>query len=69
VNEIVPRHYYQMAEKASLPKNDLDEAFAWLQSSVPSALGYTIAAMPKGFPSRLAESIAGGVTRRLGLVT
>jgi serine/threonine-protein kinase HipA len=69
VNEIVPRHYYQMADKAGLPKSDLDEAFAWLQNSVPSALGYAIAAMPPGFPVQLARSIAGGVTRRLRLVT
>jgi serine/threonine-protein kinase HipA len=69
VNSIAPRHYYQTADKAGLAKDDVDEIFASLSSGIPSALERTIAAMPKGFPSRLAESIAGGVTRRLRLVT
>ena len=69
VGSIVPRHYYQMADKAGFPKGTLDDIFAGLSSDIPAALERTIAAMPKGFPSRLAESIAGGVTRRLSLVT
>jgi serine/threonine-protein kinase HipA len=69
VNEIAPRHYYQLADKAGLPKSELDEAFAWMKNAVPSALDRTIAAMPEGFTAQIAESIAGGVTRRLRLVT
>jgi serine/threonine-protein kinase HipA len=69
VGSIVPRHYYQMADKAGLPKSTLDAIFARLSSDIPAALERTLAAMPKNFPSRIAESIAGGVTRRLGLVT
>jgi serine/threonine-protein kinase HipA len=69
VNDILPRHYYQMAAKADMPHSIIDEIFAQLLETVPSALERAIAAMPNGFPSRLADSIAGGVTRRLGLVT
>jgi serine/threonine-protein kinase HipA len=69
VNDILPRHYYQMAAKADMPHSIIDEIFAQLLETVPSAVERAIAAMPKGFPSRLADSIAGGVTRRLSLVT
>jgi serine/threonine-protein kinase HipA len=69
VNSIAPRHYYQTADKAGLSKVDVDTIFAGLSSTIPSALERTIGAMPKTFPSRIAESIAGGVTRRLRLVT
>jgi serine/threonine-protein kinase HipA len=69
VNSIAPRHYYQTADKAGLSKEDVDDIFTQLSSDIPSALERTIAAMPKGFPSRLAESIASGVTKRLRLVT
>ncbi len=69
VNDILPRHYYQMAAKADMPHSIIDEIFAQLLETVPSAVERAIAAMPKGFPSGLADSIAGGVTRRLSLVT
>jgi len=69
VNSIVPRHYYQTADKTGLPKDMVDEIFVRLSSNLPAAVERTIAAMPKGFPSHIAESIAGGVTRRLRLVT
>ena len=69
VGGIAPRHYYQVADRVGLPKNTLDEIFAQLRTTVPSALERAIAAMPKDFPSAIAESIAGGVTKRLRLVT
>ena len=69
VNDIVPRHYYQTADKVGLSKATLDALFARLRSDVPMALQRTIAAMPPGFPVQIARSIAGGVTRRLNLVT
>ena len=69
VNGIVPRHYRQVAEKADLIADIVDNICAGISSAIPAALERTIAAMPKGFPSRIAESIAGGVTKRLRLVT
>lgn len=69
VGSIAPRHYYQTADRAGLAKATLDGIFANLSSTIPAALERTIAAMPKGFPAAIADSIAGGVTRRLRLVT
>jgi serine/threonine-protein kinase HipA len=69
VGEISPRHFHQIADRAGFAKPALDAVFAGLTASVPPALERTIAAMPKGFPSSIAESIAGGVTKRLRLMT
>jgi serine/threonine-protein kinase HipA len=69
VNDIGPRHFTQMAGQVGLRNVDIEDIFAQLVATVPSALERTIAAMPPGFPARLARSIVSGVTRRLRLVT
>lgn len=69
VGTIAPRHYRQSGTAAGIPESDVDAIFADLFAVVPPALERAIAAMPKGFPSRIAESIAAGVTRRHRLLS
>jgi serine/threonine-protein kinase HipA len=68
MKSIAPRHYRQMADSAGMAQSDVDDILARLSSDIPSALERTIAAMPRGFPSRIAESIAAGATRRLSTI-
>jgi serine/threonine-protein kinase HipA len=69
VNSIAPRHFEQTAADCGIPSTVIDEIFAELHDTVPSALDRTLEKLPAGFPQQIAGSIAGGVRARLKLLT
>jgi serine/threonine-protein kinase HipA len=65
VDEIVPRHFAQTAAKSSIPAAMIEEICAELAERAEAAIEEALGALPAGFPAALAESIAGGIRRRV----
>jgi serine/threonine-protein kinase HipA len=64
VDGIMPRHFVQTAAKAGIGTAAVRAIFADLAKQAPAALDQVLAALPKGFPSPVADSIAGGFKTR-----
>ncbi|WP_171239232.1 type II toxin-antitoxin system HipA family toxin [Ruegeria sp. HKCCA5491] len=64
INEVVPRHFLQAARAAGFGVALADKVLSDIASELELALDTTLADLPDGFPTPLAESIAAGVRRR-----
>lgn len=65
IDEILPRHFFQSARHAGVPKSDLNAIMAELVSEFDAGFQRAIEAMPAGFPEHLADAIVQGARRRL----
>ena len=68
IDSIVPRHFLQTAKRNGVPERVVEEICADLLERADTAIAQTLAALPKDFPSALAESITGGLRARLRLI-
>ncbi len=68
IDEIVPRHFFQTAEKAGLSKALIRKAIEDVVSSMDRALEVLEAELPAGFPENLHEAVGAGVRPRLGVL-
>ena len=64
INEVVPRHFLQAAKAAGFGVALAEEVLADVAGCVEGALAETIASLPEGFPSALAEIVADGIRTR-----
>ena len=68
VDTVAPRHFQQTAAACGISSATVQEVFEEIAQAAPKALKDTLAKMPDGFPDKIAESIAKGVTTRLKLL-
>ena len=62
---ILPRHFVQTAVAGGMDPRVIDTVCAELADTAEAAVSSALDALPAGFPSALAESVAGGVRSRL----
>jgi serine/threonine-protein kinase HipA len=65
VHTVAGRHFVQTATSAGLPDKMVDDVMAEFCDTAASSIDRTLAALPKGFPEKIAASIADGAKRRL----
>jgi serine/threonine-protein kinase HipA len=65
MDEILPRHFRQSAKNTGVPERDLEAVFEGLASGFDSACERALGAMPKDFPSDLANAILEGAREKL----
>ena len=65
IDQILPRHFVQTAENSGLRATVVERIYADLAESAEAAIDATLAALPDDFPVELADSIAGGMRKRL----
>lgn len=68
IDTILPRHFMQTAEKNGIRAKMVEEICAELAERAEPAIEETLAALPKGFPAELADSITGGLRSRLRIL-
>ncbi len=65
---ILPRHFYQTAQKAGIAKQDMDELFADVLTRInPAIEGAAALADKAGMPPKTADAIFTGIRHRAGL--
>ena len=58
VQEILPRHFYQTAQAAGMPKSDMDDLFEQIEQSLDDALQSTVvSAEKKNMPTQTKDAI------------
>lgn len=68
VDTILPRHFVQSAQQAGIPADVVNELMGELVAQTPKAITAAQSELPKDFPGTIAESIFGGMQRRLKLL-
>jgi serine/threonine-protein kinase HipA len=68
MDEIMPRHFLQTAERAGLPKTLAENTLAQVATDMPAALDKVQADLPTSFPAALYEAVFAGIRRRLRLI-
>ncbi|WP_313454381.1 type II toxin-antitoxin system HipA family toxin [Brevundimonas sp.] len=68
VGSIMPRHFIQTGGRSGLDEATVRGLFAELVRDAPTAIEATRAALPRGFPGDLTDSILDGFTSRLALL-
>ena len=63
--DILPRHFLQTAELCGMGESIVQEIFTELLKDSDNAIEKTVAALPKGFPASITDSIIGGYKARL----
>jgi serine/threonine-protein kinase HipA len=65
MEQIMPRHFYQTAKRCGIAESMITGILTELLEAMPEALGKTSAAMPAGFPKKMAASIKAATVARL----
>ncbi|QRM35536.1 type II toxin-antitoxin system HipA family toxin [Microvirga sp. VF16] len=68
IDDIMPRHFLQTAEKAGVGAPVVQPILDDLQSAVPGAVERVVRSLPSGFPEHLVSSIVGGIESRLSRI-
>jgi serine/threonine-protein kinase HipA len=68
LQQIVPRHFFETADRARLDKDVVASILKDLLAVVPVALERTLVELPPQFPQDVADSIGNGIIRRLRAV-
>jgi serine/threonine-protein kinase HipA len=68
VHTIAGRHFVQTAKSCGLPDKTAKDLISELGDSGAKSINQALAALPKGFPETIANSIAEGAKRRLKLL-
>ena len=68
IDTILPRHFFQTAERSGVANALVQGIFDELAAQAPVALDSVLNALPEGFPIKAIEAIADGVRRRLRLI-
>jgi serine/threonine-protein kinase HipA len=61
IDDIMPRHFLQTAEKAGAGAPVVEPILEELRSRVPGAVERVVQSLPSGFPEQLISSIVGGI--------
>jgi serine/threonine-protein kinase HipA len=69
IHEILPRHYYQTADRAGVPESMVALALGQIGDDLPGAVESACASLPADFPADIRDSIAEGALGRLGAIT
>ena len=69
LDEILPRHFLQTAEKAALSKPLVRDAIEAIASRMDEALASLEASLPADFPQALHASISAGIGRRMRVLS
>lgn len=65
IDQIMPRHFIQSAEKSGMSASEVQQIFAELIDSQEAAVDHVRTALPAGFPEDLVNSIIEGLQKRL----
>ena len=65
---ILPRHFAQTAARAELPPQVIRDLCAELADTAETAIAATLESMPGDSPAELADSVTGGIRKRLRLI-
>jgi len=65
IDEVQPRHFFQTAEKAGLPKALVSSAIENIASRMDKAAAALEAELPAGFPQELHVSVSAGIQKRM----
>ena len=68
LDTILPRHFQQTAKTCGLSSRLIRDIVSEIADTAPAAMDTALAALPQGYPAPIAESIVGGLRRRLGLI-
>jgi serine/threonine-protein kinase HipA len=68
IDDIMPRHFLQTAEKAGVGAPVVQPILEELRSSVPGAVERVVQSLPPEFPDQLVSSIVGGIEHRLSRI-
>jgi serine/threonine-protein kinase HipA len=68
IDDIMPRHFLQTAEKAGVGTSVVQPILDDLGSTIPGAVERVVQSLPSGFPEQLVSSIVGGIENRLGRI-
>jgi serine/threonine-protein kinase HipA len=65
VHTITGRHFVQTAKSCGLPDKTVKDVVTALSDTGAKTIDHVLGALPKGFPEKMAASIAEGTMRRL----
>jgi serine/threonine-protein kinase HipA len=68
IDDIMPRHFLQTAEKAGVGASVVQPILDDLGSTIPGAVERVVQSLPSGFPEQLVSSSVGGIENRLGRI-
>jgi serine/threonine-protein kinase HipA len=68
VHEIMPRHFIQTAHACGMGESVITTILDEIRATSEAALGKALKAMPKAFPTEVADSITNGYRDRLRLL-
>jgi serine/threonine-protein kinase HipA len=68
IDDIMPRHFLQTAEKAGVGASVVQPILDDLGSTIPGAVERVVQSLPSEFPEQLVSSIVGGIENRLGRI-
>jgi serine/threonine-protein kinase HipA len=68
IDDIMPRHFLQTAEKAGIGVPVVQPILDDLRSTVPGAIERVVHSLPPGFPEQLVSSIVRGIESRLSRI-
>ena len=69
IHEILPRHYYQTADRAGVPESMVALALDQIGDDLPGAIESACGSLPAHFPADIRDSIAEGALGRRGAIT
>lgn len=69
MRQVAPRHFFETANKAGIGKDIVPSIIEELRGEMAGAIDHVNAALPSGFPGKLADSISNGIRRRLRSLT
>ena len=65
LDTILPRHFLQTAKRCGVSSALIQDVFLDIAETAPAAIDKALAELPQGFPAHIADSIIGGLRRRL----
>jgi serine/threonine-protein kinase HipA len=65
INTIMPRHFLQTAQRASMGEQIMTSIFEELRDTTQDVVRNAIAELPQGFPEVVTTAIRSGINRRL----
>lgn len=68
IRTILPRHFVQTATQAGIAKTRVVNIFRELVETAPAAIEKTRSDLPKSFPAQIADSILGGLQKRISRI-
>lgn len=69
VSTIMPRHFIETAEMASIDKSLVEKSFEDILSKADEAIENVNAILPEGFPANIVRSIFEGFEKRLKVLS